>query len=356
MVRTRARVDPAHYRWADILHKGLRRRRSRGAHCRSFLRRTIGGRVFDLATGTRVCMIVSSAGGSGGTGRVGRTLCLVRDVHAPSIAPLVDYGPLGETQRFEAWRADPGWAALLSPAEQAVRLREPCPHGERPCAVARRSVNAVSVPGCPVVVPDLQAGLIDHSARRGSDGDGGRQGARNHVPPRSTACSHHRVAGRTNGRSRGRTRGVGARRRRGRRSGRRARARCEDRRTGSSVDHRSRRASQKARVRPDARDHRRDDASSGWRAFSMRRSMPHGRTSCSSRAHIPCVACTPCRWNGSPSMAWSRRSARGRGPSPLRHLTAAARRSEGLRGRFASLLFGDLRAPMWCRAPRRVRG
>ena len=116
MVRTRARVDLAHSRWADILHKGC----VAGGHVELIADRFAAddrGRTFDLATGKRVCMVLSSAGGSAEQIAWAERCAWFATFMHPSIAPLVDYGPLGETQRFEAWRADPGWLGFPGAAE-----------------------------------------------------------------------------------------------------------------------------------------------------------------------------------------------------------------------------------------------
>ena len=60
------------------------------------------GHAIDLATGERVSLIVSTAGGTTEQARWAERCAWFNRVVHPAIAPLVDYGAVGETQRFEA--------------------------------------------------------------------------------------------------------------------------------------------------------------------------------------------------------------------------------------------------------------
>ena len=62
------------------------------------------GRAFDLATGARVTLIIGSAGGVSEQLRWTARCDTLRALHHRAIAPLVDFGLVGESSRFEAWR------------------------------------------------------------------------------------------------------------------------------------------------------------------------------------------------------------------------------------------------------------
>ena len=131
------------------------------------------GRTFDLATGKRVCMILSTAGGPAEQVAWAERCAWFATFMHPSIAPLVDYGALGETQRFEAWRADPGWRGSPDAAEQAMGYANRVLLANGRAQLHSRSVNLGCRSGRPVVVPDACAGIIAHSAC--AEGEGGRQ-------------------------------------------------------------------------------------------------------------------------------------------------------------------------------------
>ncbi len=110
------------------------------------------GRALDLATGERVCLRITSAGGPTEQARwAERCAWLTRVVH-PALASLVDYGSLGASTRFEAWEARASWtgsvAAARSTAAQASRFLEAngrtVEEGE---VVADRSGRARLIPG-----------------------------------------------------------------------------------------------------------------------------------------------------------------------------------------------------------------
>ena len=61
------------------------------------------GRVVDLATGALVTLTVGSAGGVTEQLRWAARCDRLRTLHHQAIAPLLDFGVLGETSRFEAW-------------------------------------------------------------------------------------------------------------------------------------------------------------------------------------------------------------------------------------------------------------
>ena len=65
----------------------------------------IGERVLDLATGAEVTFIASSAGGESEQRRWAERCDRLATLHHPDVARLLDFGRLGESRRFEAWRA-----------------------------------------------------------------------------------------------------------------------------------------------------------------------------------------------------------------------------------------------------------
>jgi DNA-binding NtrC family response regulator len=81
------------------------------------------GRAFDLSTGARVTLIIGSAGGVSEQLRWTQRCNALRTLRHRAMAPLVDYGLVGESSRFEAWgcggalrRRDDGHAVHASAA------------------------------------------------------------------------------------------------------------------------------------------------------------------------------------------------------------------------------------------------
>src|SRR5262249_46794166 len=63
----------------------------------------------DLATGARVQLIVGSAGAVADQMRWMERCDTLHAFGHPAIAPLVDFGLVGERSRFEAWGCGPMW-------------------------------------------------------------------------------------------------------------------------------------------------------------------------------------------------------------------------------------------------------
>jgi hypothetical protein len=61
------------------------------------------GRAFDLATGAPVTLIVGSAGGISEQLRWTARCDALYSLRHPAMAPLLDYGLIGDCSRFEAW-------------------------------------------------------------------------------------------------------------------------------------------------------------------------------------------------------------------------------------------------------------
>jgi hypothetical protein len=68
------------------------------------------GRACDLASGSDVVLVVGSAGGVSDQLRWTDRCGTLRALQHHAIAPLVDFGLLGEASRFEAWSCGPAWA------------------------------------------------------------------------------------------------------------------------------------------------------------------------------------------------------------------------------------------------------
>ena len=117
-----------------------------------------GGRVIDLATGHACVLAVTSAGGPTEQTRWGVRCDLLQKLHHRAIARLVDYGALGETQRFEAWRCGSIWQGARAQGEEvcrraAVFLRSSgLTDGTISCDAVRYADDAI------VVLPDPTAG------------------------------------------------------------------------------------------------------------------------------------------------------------------------------------------------------
>ena len=95
------------------------------------------GRAFDLATGARVTLIVGSAGGVSEQLRWIARCDTLRALHHRAIAPLVDFGLVGESSRFEAWRC--GSARVGDGGRVAARSRDAVAARVRPVGGAARA-------------------------------------------------------------------------------------------------------------------------------------------------------------------------------------------------------------------------
>jgi hypothetical protein len=77
-------------------------------------------RTIDLATGWDVLLIVTSAGGVSDERRWSVRCDVLQKLRHRSIARLLDYGAIGEHQRFEAWDCGAEWHGAREPAEAAA--------------------------------------------------------------------------------------------------------------------------------------------------------------------------------------------------------------------------------------------
>ena len=126
------------------------------------------GEVFDIATGDRVRLVVESAVDVPEQTRWAIRCDALQKLQHRAIAPLVDYGMLGTTQRFEAWRCGARWEGAAAEGKQRRDLaaRFLCNVGLTPCG---QSLERVCVgDGMPVVLPDEGAGypILGPTSRR----------------------------------------------------------------------------------------------------------------------------------------------------------------------------------------------
>jgi DNA-binding NtrC family response regulator len=84
----------------------------------------------DLATGDRVILRASVGGGAAEQARWANRCQTFHTRYHPALAALVDYGSLGETQRFEAWACGAVWSGGRRTGERAsgavTRLLQSC--------------------------------------------------------------------------------------------------------------------------------------------------------------------------------------------------------------------------------------
>ena len=102
----------------------------RGVAGRSLCAVADTGRVVDLATGDAVALTMTSAGGPAEQTRWATRCDTLHALRHRSIATLIDYGPVGEARRFEAWRCGPPWTG------GRPRRRRPSNTDRRSCARA----------------------------------------------------------------------------------------------------------------------------------------------------------------------------------------------------------------------------
>src|SRR5580693_5185524 len=115
-------------------------------------------RPLDLATGDRVVLTISSAGAETEERRWALRCDGLQKLHHPSIARLIDYGVVGESKRFEAWRCDERWRGPASAAETSCARAATVLSA---CGLVSGSLTPASVrssPCGPVVLPVAEAG------------------------------------------------------------------------------------------------------------------------------------------------------------------------------------------------------
>jgi DNA-binding NtrC family response regulator/tetratricopeptide (TPR) repeat protein len=77
------------------------------------------GRAVDLATGGDVALVIGSAGTVPDQLRWVDRCSMLRGLNHRLIAPLIDFGLVGETSRFEAWACGPAWSGSAQAAMSA---------------------------------------------------------------------------------------------------------------------------------------------------------------------------------------------------------------------------------------------
>jgi hypothetical protein len=80
---------------------------------------TSDGGAIDLATGAAVRLKIGIGGGAAKRTRWSLRCDALQNIHHPGLAALIDYGPLGESQRFEAWQCA---ASQRGSPEEAARV------------------------------------------------------------------------------------------------------------------------------------------------------------------------------------------------------------------------------------------
>jgi DNA-binding NtrC family response regulator len=121
--------------------------------------------AIDLASGRDVVLIATSAGGASDERRWTIRCDTLQKLRHRSIAPLIDYGPIGENRRFEAWDCGAAWNgapdAIHAIASRATTFLNACGLSASPAEPAslRSSANG------PVVLPDALAGYPTPSVR-----------------------------------------------------------------------------------------------------------------------------------------------------------------------------------------------
>src|SRR5438552_1009951 len=85
------------------------------------------GRALDLATGDRVELRISSAGGATEQRRWTLACDALQKIHYPSAPTMIDFGIVGDSRRFEARRGAVSGAAPDAPSLIAI---------ERPAVIA----------------------------------------------------------------------------------------------------------------------------------------------------------------------------------------------------------------------------
>lgn len=80
------------------------------------------GRTIDLATGGEVLLVIETGGGVSEQLRWTTRCDVLWRLRHRALAPLIDYGPIGESSRFEAWSSKGAW--LGAPHAAVLALDE----------------------------------------------------------------------------------------------------------------------------------------------------------------------------------------------------------------------------------------
>jgi DNA-binding NtrC family response regulator len=121
-------------------------------------------RAIDLASGRDVTLAVTSAGGASDERRWAARCDMLQKLRHRSIASLVDYGPVGEHERFEAWDCGAEWHGAAQRAGE-IALRAAKFLNACGLAIGNAARNSVRhAPAGPVLLPDSTAGYPNASA------------------------------------------------------------------------------------------------------------------------------------------------------------------------------------------------
>ena len=82
------------------------------------------GSAIDLATGAAVMLKIGTDGGAAEQTRWSLRCDALQKMHHPRLAALIDYGPLGESQRFEAWQCAASQRSAPEEADCAIHTIE----------------------------------------------------------------------------------------------------------------------------------------------------------------------------------------------------------------------------------------
>jgi hypothetical protein len=117
-------------------------------------------RVIDLATGDEVLLVAGSAGGTTEQ-RVWALRCdWFFGIRHRAIAELVDYGVIGETRRFEAWRCGPPWRGANRASVHARELAATFLRANGRTVKASLDTVGSSREGRAVLVPGADTGYL----------------------------------------------------------------------------------------------------------------------------------------------------------------------------------------------------
>jgi DNA-binding NtrC family response regulator len=115
------------------------------------------GRAIDLATGSLVTLVTGAAGGISEQRRWTERCDALRGVHHRVIAPLLDFGILGESSRFEAWRCGGRWRGGPDAVQALHAVAEAVLHGTG-LAVGAGDTAHIGHDGALVWVPGADTG------------------------------------------------------------------------------------------------------------------------------------------------------------------------------------------------------
>jgi DNA-binding NtrC family response regulator len=117
------------------------------------------GTAIDLSTGDAVELVTSMSGGPTEHARWANRCGRFAALHHASFARLLDYGAVGEVRRFEAWRCDGPWQGSSRESERVVSRAD---EFLRACGWTVGALNLTTVRrlrGRPVVLPDSSTGV-----------------------------------------------------------------------------------------------------------------------------------------------------------------------------------------------------